>query len=313
VAREGVERVRAKHGDGDYWNVRWRGVTLTMPLMVGAELKEAIETINAAFRLLTNRKFWKSRVKGGIKGIEFTIRPNGYHVHIHALILSEFMPVDSANEKKWRVRSHHRKLSPGNLRGEFTECLRSVGASVGEHLFVHVKDARRRDDRKDISPRYVELDAALMECAKYLTKNTSWDKITNRELVKLAEVERWGRMFELLRDARPPRKDKSGSEATEPANAENEHSTGDVDEAIQAAKDSTSSVHQDGIVTSGVVRRVTWRDRLKEMEWVDWANWLLGSIERAREYRREQSKYLYPLAIFKTLSGDVWGIVSCEL
>ena len=273
---------------------------LTMPLMRGADVTDAIARINEAFRLLTNRLFWKSRVAGGVKSVEFTVRPEGFHVHIHLLVLADFIPVDAKWEQKMAAYMTRRNLAIGNLQSEMKHCLRAVGSEVLGDVVVFVKDVRRRGERDN--PHLVSLDKALMETCKYLTKSESWDKIPDEQLVKVAEVERWPRMFELLGAARC-------GKAKAPEASDNKT------EAVQGGEASTSSIYHHGLSTSDDElkgdgkrpRSQTWRRLLVALSWDEWVGEMRRRIQRAQAYRKAQLAEKFPFARFKTLAGEMWG------
>ncbi len=107
--------------------LRWRSLLLTQPLMKGSDPIAATERIQRAFGLLIERVFWKTRVKGGIKGVEFTVRTtgnetNGFHVHIHLLLLSKFIAVDADTAKKFERHLKKFNLSDKTLQGEWRYC-----------------------------------------------------------------------------------------------------------------------------------------------------------------------------------------------
>jgi len=114
--------VQVRRGKGE----SWRFVTLTIPCLVGVDLATVIQFVQSAFRLLRKRKWWKAVVKAGIKSVEFTLGdedklkrekrewdPNldGYHVHLHLLVLS-----------KW--------IDWPKLGDEWTICLKNAAAKI---------------------------------------------------------------------------------------------------------------------------------------------------------------------------------------
>jgi hypothetical protein len=273
--------------------LRWRSLVLTMPLMVGADVTDAISRINDAFRRLTNREFWKSRVRGGVKGVEFTVRPDGYHAHIHLLVLSEFLPINAKRESR---------ETSGNLQAEMRHCLRAAGAQVDGELVLSVYDVKRQYERK--TGEMVTLEKAVQETTKYLTKSESWDKIADGELVKIAEVERWPRMFELLGKARPVQTNKQQAASIE------------VSESATAS--GATLVHTPTLSNGEMDKHhaPTWRESLAAVtdfaSWQEWEREQDRIIRRAQQFRRTQLALKFPCATFSTLSGEEWSIETIE-
>jgi hypothetical protein len=282
--------------------------------MRGADVEVAISRINDAFRRLTNRKFWKSRVRGGVKGVEFTVRPDGYHAHIHLLVLSEFLPINAERERESRNAS-------GNLQAEMQHCLRAAGAHVNGELALAVCDVRRQHERK--TGESVTLEKAVLETTKYLTKTESWDEIADGELVKVAEVARWPRMFELLGQARPSKRENSISD-------EYNFELSDVDDAEAARKEDADKAEAERKAESATLvhtppltngetdekREPTWRAKLAVVtdlaSWQAWEREMDDIISRAQRFRRTQLALKFPCASFSTLSGEKWSVETIE-
>ncbi len=256
--------------------LRWRSLVLTMPLMKGADVTDSIARINDAFRRLTNRQFWKSRVKGGIKSVEFTVRPNGFHAHIHLLLLSGFIPANAERAKKSRTPS-------GNLQDEMKHCLTAAGARVEGSPIVWVADTKRQGERTHGDE--ITLEKALAENCKYLTKTESWDSIPDSQLVKVAEVKRWARMFEVLGAARGV------------SDKEADKKRGEVEGAER------TSVHTPSLFNGE--KSATWRQELARMPFEEWKLWMKDRIRRAQEFRVKQLKTKFPYALFTPLSDSL--------
>lgn len=85
---------------------RWRFVTLTIPSQ--EDPKEALDTLYERFKRLRQRKWWKSYCLGGICGAEITRSLDKWHVHLHIILYSTFIP-QSELAKRWR------QVSPGRI------------------------------------------------------------------------------------------------------------------------------------------------------------------------------------------------------
>lgn len=83
-----------------------RFLTLTIPNQV--DLAVGARVLISSFRKLRQRQWWFNKVLGGCYVIEVTGRPGLWHVHLHAIIQSRFLPVRELS-KQWR------KCSPGMI------------------------------------------------------------------------------------------------------------------------------------------------------------------------------------------------------
>jgi hypothetical protein len=185
----------------------WRFVTLTMPTLPAARspLLNTLHVVARAWRLFSKREWWRNTVRAGVKGVEFTMGnpvgkewnadEHGYHVHLHLLVLSSWV--------EWR-----------RLRSEWSDCLKLTWAEFGIDQGINTKDGMAVCDVRLVTNRQakkrgtgiISAEAAINEVAKYLTKSESWDKIPESQLVEVASLERWPRMFELLGECRAPAK-----------------------------------------------------------------------------------------------------------
>jgi hypothetical protein len=286
--------------------LRWRSVLLTMPLMLGSDPIAATERIQKAFGLLIERSFWLTRVKGGIKGVEFTVRTtgdvlNGFHVHIHLLLLSKFIAVDADKAKEFERHLKKFGLSSQNLASEWRYCLNKAGANTDsklsyKRLVVSVMDTKNHSEqiRGDKTN-----ESAIMETAAYMCKFESWKDISDKDLLSLVSIERWGRMFERLGAARPSyveSKDEIG-EINDRANADaslvpnHKLKSGNVESA-------SNSLDSD--------EKMTWRTRFKILGFAAWKVWQNNHDEKIRAFRRRQVALMHPLASFYNLAGDCW-------
>jgi len=65
--------------------------SMAWPLFVTLTMKnsndpQCIRDLRKGFRKLRNRKLWKSKVAGGVAGIEVTNIGNGWHPHLHTVV-----------------------------------------------------------------------------------------------------------------------------------------------------------------------------------------------------------------------------------
>ncbi|MGB8511134.1 MAG: protein rep [Pyrinomonadaceae bacterium] len=205
-ARGAVSRVRVGRQEA------WRLVTLTMPTLRGVSIETSLKILDHAWVLFRKKRYWRELCRAGVKGVEFTlgdertlkrearewdIERDGYHPHIHILVCS-----------RWIVWA--------DLRKEFTESLLAAFDAFGIEETINTRDGlavcdvRLAVDRRPSHERrgVVSLESAVNEVCKYITKNNSWLKVPTSQLVEVAGIERWPRMFELLGDCREWRTDE---------------------------------------------------------------------------------------------------------
>ena len=83
-----------------------RFLTLTVP--VNPELRNTARVLIASLRRLRQRKWWKSRVRGGCYVLEVAGRPGAWHLHLHVIIEGTFLP-------KRQLSAEWAKVSPGRI------------------------------------------------------------------------------------------------------------------------------------------------------------------------------------------------------
>ncbi len=190
----------------------WRFVTLTMPTLPGVSLPVAMDVIARSWRLFSGKrsasyKWWSESVSAGVKGVEFTLgdskrlqregrewslETDGYHVHVHLLVLSRWI--------EWR-----------RLREEWTACLKISLAEHGIEQGINTRDGlavcdvRLVVNKKQGSKSTITGEGAINEVAKYVTKSESWLSVPDAQLIEIASIGRWPRMFELLGECRERR------------------------------------------------------------------------------------------------------------
>lgn len=82
-------------------------LTLTIPNM--SDPIEQFRLLQRSFRRLRQRKYWKGHVEGGCVFYEVKIGTDGtYHIHLHAIIESSYIPVRELSDL-WS------KVSPGSI------------------------------------------------------------------------------------------------------------------------------------------------------------------------------------------------------
>jgi hypothetical protein len=167
----------------------WRFITLTSPCVSSSPL-QAIKVYQYAWALLRKRKLWDSRVFAGYRGIEFTVSETTglIHAHIHCLALSK-------------------KFDYNELRELWTDCITKAWKSEGVSLHFKTSDQLAVVNVKEPRPREKRLgqraiDAAILETAKYCADGAAWSSLSDNELLEIAKLERFPRLFECFGSTR---------------------------------------------------------------------------------------------------------------
>jgi hypothetical protein len=294
-------------------DVHFRFVTLTQPVLPGVSIIEAISIIQYAWSLLRKREFWKSRVHGGVKAIEFEPKGEGYHAHIHLVVFSEFIEVNKDWEERLEKRAARRELYPGNLRSEWTSCIRAAWERVeidaeiktptGE-LIVNVKEVRDKKSGHSFGgTEYKALGDVLNEVSKYVTKNTSWLKIPAEQLVEVVSVKRWARMFEVFGSCRRAKAEPDDVEVDAVESKDIEHAR--LEEHTTTSLDTRRII--DGEKSSDLPKESP-KDRppslLDQAEIMDWDRWKIlldFHVYKATLFRLKQLSEKYPEMKIKSI------------
>ncbi len=160
-------------------NERYYFFTLTQP-NPGLSLRETRELMNRAWSLFRKRKLCVDAFRGGCKSEEFTLTANGYHYHLHLLILARWFD--------WK-----------EFKRVWTECLETAWQEAKRSIAFDTYDGYAI-----VKPKVVhDLPGIVFEVAKYLTKSDSWQKLKSEDLAEVALIHRWNRMFECFGDFLP--------------------------------------------------------------------------------------------------------------
>lgn len=153
---------------------RMRFVTLTIPTP-DLPIAETRAIVNYAWSLLRKRSLLVALVRGGAKSEEFTVTKHGYHYHLHLLIYSKY-------------------FTQKELRKIWTECVKSSYAKYERNFQVNTEHGELIVDIRAVT----NTERSVRECAKYITKTANWSQINRRDLIELALIHKWHRMFELF-------------------------------------------------------------------------------------------------------------------
>lgn len=274
-------------------------ITLTMP-NPGKSVLQSRTIIDRAWVLLRKRDYFKNRIRGGSKNEEFTVTENGYHYHIHLLCVTRFLAFE-------------------RLRWEWTECLKISFAECSLEFDVKTSDGLAMVNVQRVSGRQ-KLRGAVLEVCKYITKNDSWEKIPSKDLIEIASIKRFPRMFELFGCFRENRKENqslSNAASDNDTDSNNPLNNPDftVDVTILDTKRISDGANFDINEFSGSSppeenskrrRQMNWRDFIEAFGIEDYLERLSGELERAWEWRKLALKQKYPYASFRTLEGQTF-------
>jgi hypothetical protein len=162
----------------------WQFVTLTSPSVPASALL-AIEVYQKAWALLRKRKLFVESVRAGYRGIEFTTNKTTglVHVHLHALLLSKF-------------------LRPSDVRAQWQDCITKAWQSFGVSLRFPASGAVIKIVHELTAKNSGSLDNAILETAKYCADGAAWASLSDNELIEIANLDRFPRLFEVVGEAR---------------------------------------------------------------------------------------------------------------
>jgi hypothetical protein len=144
-------------------------------------------------------------------------------------------------------------------------------------------------------------ESAILETAAYMCKFESWQAISDKDLLRIAEIERWGRMFETLGAGR-----ESYDELKEIDNTTN------ADASLVPKPNLKSGNKDSSNKTLDTDKKFTWRTRFKSMTFDAWKRWQESEIEKIQAFRRRQLALMNPLATFMTLDGELWDFETID-
>lgn len=149
------------------------------------------EIVNRAWSLFRKRSLCVDLISGGSKSEEFTLTANGFHYHLHCLVLSRYL--------------HYQEV-----RRVWTECVEKAFGEYEIPFEVDTKDGYLICKFHKIE----SIDRTIQEVCKYITKSDSWYKMRESDLRDVALIKRWSRMFEVFGSFAPRSRRDSESSKT---------------------------------------------------------------------------------------------------
>jgi hypothetical protein len=129
-----------------------------------------------------------------------------------------------------------------------------------------------------------------------MCKFESWQAISDKDLLRIAEIERWNRMFETL---------GAGRESYDESKEIND--TANADASLVPKPNLKSGNKESSNKSLDTDKKFTWRTRFKSMTFDAWKRWQESEIEKQQAFRRRQLALMNPLATFMTLDGEFWN------
>jgi hypothetical protein len=160
-------------------------ITLTIP-NPNLPLIQTRAVIDRIWTLFRKRDYFKQKVKGGSKSEEFTLTKNGYHYHYHLLCITRF-------------------LNFTEFRREWSECIEIAFREFNLPCEFKTEDGLAMVKIKRLSSSVNGLKGAIQEVCKYVTKSDSWEKLPQKDLIEIASIKRFWRMFEIFGSFRTQR------------------------------------------------------------------------------------------------------------
>lgn len=258
---------RKKLRDAISWQLprfgeRYRFITLTIP-QTHLEITALRAVVNRAWRLFTKRSLCVSLIRGGAKSEEFTVRPDStVHYHIHLFALAKYIERDE-------------------LKRVWSDCVKTAFEEAGETFSPKTYDGQVMVDIRLVR----DVEAGVLEVAKYITKSESWSKLNPDVLLQFALIRQWSRMFELL-----------GSFRNQEASLDKR--------SLNAEQESSDCNWISSMTELGYEKetQINWRDRMLAIGFDLWAKKLLENYEQTIECQREFVQLRHPNAEITSLA-----------
>jgi hypothetical protein len=132
-----------------------------------------------SWTLFRKRDYFKQKISGGSKSEEFTLTKNGYHYHYHLLCVTRF-------------------LNYNEFRREWTDCVEIAYKELNLPFDVKTTDKCLMVNIRRLHSSASGLKGAIQEVCKYITKSDSWEKLPPKDLIEVASIKRFWRMFEIF-------------------------------------------------------------------------------------------------------------------
>jgi Replication protein len=294
----------------------WRFITLTMPILRGLGFALTNKIMDDAFKFLRDDKFWREKVRAGVKSKEFTLGEvwinenrewtpdDGYHVHLHLIVASTWIENRKINKKTGEA--YYRDLAEAWRKALLKSAKKNnVTMEFQTEDDLPIVDVRLIKNRADSNNQgEISLHKAIQETAKYITKQETFHNLPIEQISEINAFLKGKRMIEPLgvANARQGSKTRengiSGAVLAEPENKLN------FTENIED-EDATSVLNNKTIEKFSMVKRNAIQ-LIKQGNIAEARRIIHQAFERTRAFRRRQLARQHPTAVFITLSGETW-------
>jgi hypothetical protein len=285
-------------------------VTLTMPTLIGFGFKRTLDFFDDASRRFRQCKLFRDKVRGGVRGVEFTLGDQRCDKHIR--LKTKWKDCRSCADCRafvWAFDTHgyhfhahyvlwSKKLDWEELGEAWTKSLQATAEEFGVELVIGTSHGRVLVDTRKVTERGNRRDSisetgAIDEACKYITKGSDFEKIPESELVEINSALAGRRMIEPLGEANTrkgstaARKDAAGQKHNldEPVIVESSPLTDEYDSELESLRKYGARMIRAG-------KRARWLETLRQ-------------VYAARaDYRKVQLAERYPNAKFITLAGE---------
>jgi hypothetical protein len=271
-----------------------------LPLPLIAQIKQTAWEHFAHYE--TNEKksktWFQKHFRGGFKNCEFTFSDNEtYHYHLHALMIGSY------------------KIQRDNfigIRSAWTKSLKFAFKKHGIEWHCPTKDglAVVNVQKVDFSNR----EKVVNELCKYVTKSDSWSKVPDTQLLEIASMARFWRMFESFGVCR-----RIARRIKEKTVKRSENVVISLlyllsNLSRETYLDTTNLIPSVFSLISEIFakpppkrKKRSWFERLKDKEisLFDYQTELENEVSNGVNFRKIQLRRMYPFATLKTLNG--WG------
>lgn len=238
----------------DYYFITFTQVNKNLSLL------QSRAVINKAWSLFRKRRYIRRQLNGYCKTEEFTVTAKGIHYHMHGMFRAKFLQYNLVR-RLWTESIAEAE--------RFYHCEAEVTNADGM-LSVVIK-------------KIYEPERAAKELCKYITKSDSWEKIPKSDLLDIATIERFPRMFEL-----------GGSFALSCKDRTRTHRTIIEKDTILDTETVSDALERE--------QAASWRRELESVPIQTWRMNIELGIQAVQRVRKIDLQKKYPFATFKTLA-----------
>ncbi len=289
-----------------------RYVVLTMPddSLSHLSLLKQRKVFYKAWDLLIESDWWRDNVRGVVRCDEFTVklgRKNLYHYHSNLLLDCGFLAILRLRQQ-WAkyLKKSYEYYKHYDIEWD---CPTKDGLP---DVYIKRIVSKVNDEKKEISREKV-----ISELCKYATKPQDWKDVPVEDIIEIAELPRFPRMFDLTGScktiAKGIRRKPPQNAVNSPENVVNEqdnycsnlnHSTYVHTKPLSVPKTPASSNYfgrpPPKLKQKSLFRRLQDNEITLEQYKIEHS----FSLERTKRFRKIQLRQRYPFATFQTLDGQ---------